>query len=117
MKIVNACSEKKTDCFAFNSQGRCRICTETDFKGNCPFYKTDKQRYEEHEQSVERLEMMGRYDLIGTYGESSSEQESIWKGITMYGSASKLQRNSAKTGHDGSEWHTERAGTGCTSDP
>lgn len=102
MKIVNACTEQKTDCFAYNSKGRCRICTETDFKGKCPFYKTDQQRYEEHERSVERLEMMGRYDLIGIYGESSSEQESIWKGITMYGSANELHGDSAETGHDGS---------------
>lgn len=114
---VNQCSDNHPDCFAYNSKGRCRICNETRFKGSCPFYKTDRQRSREHESSVERLEVLGRYDLIGRYGEASSEQESIWKGITIYGHSAHIQGNPDKAGHDSGKWLTYGAGTSYTSDP
>ena len=76
-KKIDKCQDGHFDCFAFGLYGKCKACIETDFAGDCPFYKTAIQRKQEHMESVERLESMGRYDLIGKYGEFG-EQARVW---------------------------------------
>lgn len=77
-KKTDKCQFGKFDCFAFGIYGKCKACIETDFPGDhCPFYKTSLQRKQEHADSVQRLEELGRYDLIGKYGEEK-EQPRIW---------------------------------------
>lgn len=76
-KKSDKCPYNRTDCFAFGIYGKCKACIETDFKHGCPFYKTAAERRKGHEQSVNRLECMGRYDLIGKYGEED-KQPRVW---------------------------------------
>ena len=76
-KKTDRCQEGKTDCFAYGVYEKCRACIQTDFKGECPFYKTALLRKQEHMRSIQRLESMGRYDLIEQYGEQKY-QPRIW---------------------------------------
>ncbi len=71
------CSNRTPDCFAFGVYGKCKACSDTNFKHGCPFYKTNEQRQKEHEQSIRKLENIGRYDLIGKFGESEN-QPRVW---------------------------------------
>ena len=77
-KVCKYCKHGKIDCFAFGNYGKCKALSDTDFKGKpCPFYKTEKERFEGHVASVQRLEDIDRCDLIITYGEADKQRE-VW---------------------------------------
>ena len=78
--FTDRCPDGRVDCFAWGERGKCLACGDTRFIGDCPFYKTAEQRRAEHRASVERLEKMGRYDLIDFYGEDNG-QRIIWRSI------------------------------------
>ena len=40
--IFGTCANDHRDCFAFLN-GRCRILTDGTFRGDCPFYKKNKE--------------------------------------------------------------------------
>ena len=61
------CQEKKMDCFAFGPYGRCKALTDTSFDHECPFYKTSIQVRKEHNANLDRLERLGRFDLLDKY--------------------------------------------------
>ena len=52
-------------CFA-NCEGLCGVLTSKPL-GECRFYKTEKQVAEERRASEERLQKIGRPDLIRSY--------------------------------------------------
>lgn len=63
--LIAPCCMDRTDCFARNSRGGCMALTFTDFKeGKCSFYKTAAQEIQDRAAAVERLERLGRRDLI-----------------------------------------------------
>jgi predicted amidohydrolase len=59
MKKVNC---DKSDCFG-NKKGICTIL-ETGFIGKCTYFKTREQVAEEARKTIERLNKVGRRDLI-----------------------------------------------------
>lgn len=66
--LIAPCSMDRTDCFARNGRGGCIALTCTDFKeGKCPFYKTSAQEIQDRAAAVERLERLGRRNLIEKY--------------------------------------------------
>ena len=42
------------DCFALNSFGRCTALVDTQFRGPCPFYKTQEQYRKEEAERIKR---------------------------------------------------------------
>ena len=44
------CRYNHKDCFALSPHGHCMALSDTDFPGDCPFYKSDKQVKEEDEK-------------------------------------------------------------------
>lgn len=61
------CQQKKLDCFAYGPYGKCDALGDTTFANGCPFYKTKIQVRKEHNDSLERLERIGRFDLLDKY--------------------------------------------------
>lgn len=61
------CREHKRDCFAYGVYGTCNALCDTDFPGECPFYKPDLVRDQEHQQSIAKLMEKGREDLVLAY--------------------------------------------------
>ena len=78
-KATLVCQQRKIDCFAFGDVGRCKVLRDTEFPGDCPFYKTQEQRQDGHQKSVERL-IDVRPDLIIKYGQEGF-QPIIWGDI------------------------------------
>ena len=54
-KKIDKCQDGHFDCFAFGLYGKCKACIETDFAGDCPFYKTAIQRKQEQPTMVQRF--------------------------------------------------------------
>lgn len=76
----DTCPDGRVDCFAYSRSGICKACVETDFIGDCPFYKSGLDRKRGHLAAVTRLEELGRYDLIKKYGETP-DQSKVWDEI------------------------------------
>jgi hypothetical protein len=57
----------KPDCFANKCGTMCSILTESIKRKACPFYKTQEQYEADKKTAHDRLEEMGRYDLIDQY--------------------------------------------------
>ena len=72
------CVYGKYDCFAYTGYGKCKACSDTRFKGECPFYKTAAQRWLEHNEAMRSLKDRGMNRLIRKYGD---DQSKIWKEI------------------------------------
>ena len=74
---TDKCIGNKQDCFAYGPYAKCSALCNTNFKGECPFYKTALQRKKEHMASVLKLESEGKYGLIEKFGEQEN-QPRIW---------------------------------------
>ena len=79
------CSMPQPDCFARNGRGRCTALENTDFHDKaCPFYKTTEQEAADRATALERLEALGREDLIALYrvkkspGGKSRRNADVW---------------------------------------
>lgn len=82
MSKADKCPFRLDDCFGFGYYGRCNVCDSTNFSGEqCPFYKTKETRLQEHCKSVDRLNRIGRLDLVMKYGKNE-RQPLIWREIT-----------------------------------
>ncbi len=58
----------RADCFALNKIGNCNVLTETEYPcGECPFYKPQEVFDNECMEAYDRLEALGRNDLIAKY--------------------------------------------------
>lgn len=52
-----------------NNNGECVCLNNTDFpnRNDCPFYKTNEQFNNEQRRSIDRLRLLGRWDLLKKY--------------------------------------------------
>lgn len=73
------------DCRA-NAKGLCTALNDTNFKNrdDCPFYKTAEQYDAEVAKNKERLEALGRFDLLEKYFGVAVPNEKIYaKGVRV----------------------------------
>ena len=79
-RLTDKCLKGRTDCFGYGIGGVCKVVTDTRFNGPCPFFKTTKQRAEEHAQTLDKLEREGKGHLISKYG-VDNEHYKVWREI------------------------------------
>lgn len=56
----------RLDCFGCDG-GKCRVLAEPLSRADCPFYKTEKQADDGRELAIQRLEKLGRQDLLESH--------------------------------------------------
>ena len=69
------CQQHKLDCFAYGRYGKCNALCNTDFPGECTFYKYHKEQKALHQKSIVRLKEIQRFDLIDKYSDTDAWKE------------------------------------------
>lgn len=64
MNMTVPCSKDR--CFG-NRAGKCRVLQEPIKKAECPFFQTDEQVRTGRQKAIDRLNRIGREDLIQQY--------------------------------------------------
>ena len=77
---ADKCSQQKFDCFAYGRNGFCMALTDTNFEGECPFYKTSQKRKREHLEAMHKLQENDQFNLIMKYSEAENYRKT-WNEI------------------------------------